>query len=203
MYVRLYRHRDQFVVIDDVDALYADRSGVRLLKCLCQTEVEKAVAWHSDARSLERHGIPREFTTRSRVVIITNDWRTLNKNVAALQDRGHVLLFQPTAAEVHAQAGKWFDNREIYDWLAANLHRIREPSLRHYVRAKELKAAGMDWTEVLAAEAENRRARLAAELLTSATYASTAARVQAFVEQGGGCRATFFNYRRKLGANKM
>ena len=54
MYAKLYRHRDQFVVIDDVDALYADRSGVRLLKCLCQTEEEKAVAWHSDARSLER-----------------------------------------------------------------------------------------------------------------------------------------------------
>ena len=35
MYVQLYRHRDQFVVIDDVDALSADRSGVRLLKCLC------------------------------------------------------------------------------------------------------------------------------------------------------------------------
>ena len=50
MYVKLYRHRDQFVVIDDVDALYADRSGVRLLKCLCQTEEEKAVAWHSDAQ---------------------------------------------------------------------------------------------------------------------------------------------------------
>ena len=103
MYVKLYRHRDQFVVIDDVDALYADRSGVRLLKCLCQTEEEKAVAWHSDASSLERQGIPREFTTKSRVVIISNDWKTLNKNVAALQDRGHVLLFQPGAAEVHAQ----------------------------------------------------------------------------------------------------
>jgi hypothetical protein len=58
MYVKLYRHRDQFVVIDDVDALYADRSGVRLLKCLCQTEEAKAVAWHSDARSVERQGIP-------------------------------------------------------------------------------------------------------------------------------------------------
>jgi hypothetical protein len=56
----------------------------------------------------------------------------------------------------------------------------------------------MDWTEVLAAESENRRVRLAAELLASAAYASTAARVQAFVEQGGGCRATFFNYRRYL-----
>ena len=43
----------------------------------------------------------------------------------------------------------------------------------------------MDWTEVLAAEAENRRARLAAELLASDAYGSTAAQVKAFVEQGG------------------
>ena len=41
-------------------------------------------------------------------------WKTLNKNVAALQDRGHVVLFQLSAAEVHQQAGKWFDDREIY-----------------------------------------------------------------------------------------
>jgi hypothetical protein len=38
--------------------------------------------------------------------------------------------------------------------FTANLHRVREPSLRHYVRARELKAAHMDWTEVLAEEAE-------------------------------------------------
>jgi hypothetical protein len=173
-----------------------DRSGVRLLKCLCQTEDEKTVAWHSDARSLERQRIPREFTTKSRVVIISNDWQTLNKNVAALQDRGHVILLQPSASEVHAQAGKWFEDEEIYGWFASNLHRVREPSLRHYVRAKELKAAGMDWAEVLAAEDENPRARLATEILASPAYDSTAARVKAFVQQGGGCRATFFNYRR-------
>ena len=198
MYVKLYRHRDEFVVIDDVDALYADRSGVRLLKCLCQTEEEKAVAWHSDARSLERQLIPREFTTKSRVVIIANDWQTLNKNVAALQDRGHVLHFEPGALEVHREAGRWFDDAEIYRWFGDNLHRVREPSLRHYVRARELKAAGMDWTAVLAAEDENKRARIAAEILESDDYASTAARVAAFVQQGGGCRATFFNYRRLL-----
>jgi len=202
MYVKLYRHRDQFVVIDDVDGLYGDRSGVRLLKCLCQTEQEKAVAWHSDARGLERQGVPREFTTKSRVVIISNDWKTLNKNVAALQDRGHVLFFQPGAAEVHRQAGAWFDDPEIYDWFAANLHRVRHPSLRHYVRARELKAAGMDWTVVLADETDNPRARLAAELLASSAYATTADRVRAFVEQGGGCRATFFNYQHRLGDNR-
>jgi hypothetical protein len=46
---------------------------VRLLKCLCQTEDEKTVAWHPDARSLERQRIPRAFTIKSRVVIISND----------------------------------------------------------------------------------------------------------------------------------
>jgi len=33
---------------------------------------------------------------------------------------------------------------------------------------------------------------------TSTDYDTTAARVRAFVDQGGGCRATFFNYRRYL-----
>jgi len=67
-------------------------------------------------------------------------WQTLNKNVAALQDRGHVLHFEPGALEVHREAGRWFDDAEIYPWFGENLHRVREPSLRHYVRAKELKA---------------------------------------------------------------
>jgi hypothetical protein len=75
--------------------------------------------------------------------------------------------------------------------------------LNNYVRAKELKAAGMDWTAVLAAEVENPRARLVAELLASAAYASTTERVRAFVEQGGGCRATFFNYKRLFGGNSI
>ncbi len=156
------------------------------------------MAWHSDARGLEKHDIPREFTTTSRVIIISNDWKTLNMNVAALQDRGHVRMFQPSAAEVHRKAGSWFDDGEIYEWFGTNLHRVREPSMRQYVRARELKAAGMDWTDVLAVEDENRGARLAAELLASDAYGSTAERVEAFVNQGGGCRATFFNQRRKL-----
>jgi len=95
-------------------------------------------------------------------------------------------------------AGTWLDDPEVYQWFAANVHRVREPSLRHYVRARESKAAGMDWAELLAAETENKRPRLAAELRGSDAHGSTAAQVKAFVEQAGGCRATFFNYRRYL-----
>ena len=38
------------------------------------------------------------------VALIGNDWKTLNADVAALEDRGHVLVFEPTALEVHRQA---------------------------------------------------------------------------------------------------
>lgn len=199
IYEKLYRCRDKFTVIDDVDSIYADRSGIRLLKCLCQTEAEKTVAWHSDARRLEHHGIPREFSTKSRVIIICNDWKTLNRNVAALEDRGHVLVFQPSAAEIHRRAGSWFKDAEIYRWFADNHQRIHGLSLRHYLRAQELKAARLDWTDVLRMQTENPRERIAAEVMADALHQTTAARVDAFEKLGGGCRATFFNYRRRLG----
>jgi len=202
MYLELYRHRDRFVVIDDVDSLYADRNGIRLLKCLCQTEELKSVAWHSTTRSLEKAGVPREFETRSRVVIISNDWRTLNRNVAALQDRGHVLLFRPTAAEVHEQARVWFRDAEILDWFAANLPRLPEPSLRLYLRAAELKRAGMDWTRIVPLTPENLRRRLLLELRADRSHPTEESRVREFVRRGGGCRATYFNYLRRLSAGR-
>src|SRR5690606_26473100 len=134
---------------------------IRLCKCLCQTDEVKSVAWHSAVRVLEKSGIPRQFETRSRVVIISNDWQTLNRNVAALQDRGHVLVFSPTAVEVHDKASRWFSDEEILDWFSNNLTRIVEPSLRLYVRAAELKRSGLEWRSLIPETPVNMRKRLA------------------------------------------
>ena len=120
-------------MIDDVDGLYAQRSGVRLRKCFCRPKRRRRWRGTPMPAASRAKRIRREFTTKSRVVIISNDWQTLNKNVTALQDRGHVLHFEPGAAEVHREAGRWFDDAEIYRWFGENLHRVREPSLRHYV----------------------------------------------------------------------
>jgi hypothetical protein len=88
---------------------------------------------------------------------------------------------------------QWFKDREpdIYEWFGKNLHCMVEPSFRHYVRAGELKAAGMVWTEVLELEEENGRAGLAAEILASDIYQTTMEKVRVFVQRGGGCRATW------------
>jgi hypothetical protein len=135
LYCQLWHQRHQPVILDDLDGLYACRDGVRLLKCLTQSEPSKQVSWHTDASTLRRAEIPQEFSTTSRVAIITNEWRTLNRDVAALQDRGHVVLFQPSAVEVHTRTAAWFWDQEIFDFLGERLHVIREASQRHYLAA--------------------------------------------------------------------
>lgn len=198
IYVELYKNRDRFVVIDDVDSLHADRNGIRLLKNLCQTEPEKRVCWQSAAKGLDKEKIPREFMTKSRVVIISNDWKSTNRNTAAVEDRGQVLLFQPTAFEVHRKAREWFQDEEIYHWIGERLAQIMEPSMRLYYRARELKQSGLDWKRIIPESIENQRARLVQELLTDDSFATQEERAKSFISRGGGCRATFFNYTKRL-----
>ena len=198
IYRQLWEHRDQSVVLDDLDSLYADRDGVRLLKCLAQTDPDKTVGWHSAAPSLKRDAIPRSFRTRSRLAILANRWRTSNADVAALQDRGHVIVFQPTALEVHQEAARWFWDQQIFDFVADHLHLIRQPSLRHYVAAWELKRAGLDWRSLVLGRCLSGKLLLVAQLKASPDYASEEARSQAFSAAGGGCRATYFNWASQL-----
>ena len=198
IYVQLYRHRDQLVVIDDVDSLHADKNGVRLLKNLCQTEPVKRVAWQTAAKGLEKEKIPREFSTTSRTVIVSNDWRSTNRNTAAVEDRGQVLVFRPTSLEVHRKVNEWFEDDEIYGWIGARLHLIREPSMRLYYRARELKRGGLNWKQILPESEGDQRTRLTLELLADDSYSTQEDRARAFITQDGGCRATFFNYAKRL-----
>ena len=110
LYLAAFEHRDQTIVLDDVDGLYRDRSAVRLLKGLCQTEPTKSISWQSNAAALDKLGVPRQFTTVSRLIVITNEWKSLNSNVGAVEDRGHIISFEPSPLEIHRHAGGWFWN---------------------------------------------------------------------------------------------
>ena len=199
IYLKLYRHLDQLVVIDDVDGLSRNRHGVNLLKCLCQTEAAKTIGWLSATRQLNAEGVPREFVTSSRVCIIANDWNlTGNSDLRAVEDRGHIIRFAPTATEVHERCREWFDDSEIYEWIGQRLDRIARPSMRLYYRAKELKAAGLDWRRTLPLNPINERRKLVVELLADPRFPTQSERVTEFARKKGGCRATYFNHLRKL-----
>jgi hypothetical protein len=198
IYCDLWRHRDEPVVLDDVDGLYADRDGIRLLKCLAQTEPVKTVGWHTDARTLQREGIPRQFTTASRVALIANEWKAFNVNVAALQDRGQVVHFLPSGLELHRRTAHWFWDQEIFDFVGQYLHLIAQPSMRHYLAAWELKQAQMDWQQLILSRCLSGKAVLVAQLKANAAFRSEEERAEAFMAAGHGCRATYFSVARKL-----
>src|SRR5262249_8589250 len=169
-----------------------------LLKALCQTEPTKTLNWHTATPILQRQEIPQQFTTTSRVALLGNDWKTLNADVAALEDRGHVLVFEPTPLEVHRQAATWFWDQEIFDFVAAQLHLVGLHSLRTYRQAWELKQAGLDWRQAVLGRCLMGPALLVARLKVDPSFSSEAARVRAFVASGGGCRATYYHHARKL-----
>jgi len=194
LYSKLYQNQNKLVVVDDVDSLYSDRSAVRLLKCLCQTEERKTVQWNSAAAG----SMPTEFQTTSRVVIIANEWKTLNENVTAVQDRGHFVFFDPSALAVHEQVRTWFQDEEILSWFESYLHLMGQPSMRQYVRAAELKSAGLDWQTMIASGFLPPKAVLVAKLKSDGQFQSEAERVEEFKRLGGGSRATYFNQAKKL-----
>src|SRR5258708_22179714 len=198
IYLQAYEHRHAPIVLDDVDGLYADRLGVRLLKALGQTERTKTVSWQSAAPPLERQGVPRQFTTTSRVALIGNDWQTLNADVAALADRGHLLLFQPSPLEVHRQAARWFWDQEIFDFVADHLHLMAQNSLRTYCHAWELKRAGLDWRQGVLGRCLTGVALAVAKLKASPDFANEAEHDRAFVPSAPGCTASYF-----LSANQL
>jgi hypothetical protein len=136
IYQEAYRHRGRALVLDDVDGLYRGADGLRLLKALRQTEPVKSVSWLTDARALQRRGIPRQFTTTSHSALIVSRWKSLHADVSALEDRAHFLFFAPSPLEVHQDAGRWFWDQEIYDFVAAHLHLMQ--SLRAYINGAEL-----------------------------------------------------------------
>lgn len=94
LYRQLWDYRDRPVVLDDLDRLYADSDCVRLLKPLCNTVREKRVSWLTN---LTTNGdLPSSFTTTSSVILIANEWKSLNPNVRALEDRAIILHFCPS-----------------------------------------------------------------------------------------------------------
>src|SRR5690242_14126459 len=128
LYCKLFRHRDALFVIDDVDDLCRDRDAVRLLKCLCQSESEKTLSWNTGTSKLAQEHVEREFTTRTRVAIIANSWKAFDMNVAAVENRGHLVFFRPSAEEVHRWVASWRRDKgvddEVYQHIGERLRLI-------------------------------------------------------------------------------
>jgi hypothetical protein len=200
MYQALYAHRDQPVVIDDLDCLCSDRGAVRLLKGVCNSDPIKRVCWRSNNSAIgdEEGKTPAEFETTSRICVITNEWVTTSENVRALEDRGIMLHFAPSPLEIHQMVSGWFDDDEVLAFIGDNLHLMPQPSIRLYQHGKELKGTEVDWRPaILALGQVDKKFRAIAELQADASFVKEEDRVKAFMRLGHS-RSTYFDRKKKM-----
>jgi hypothetical protein len=72
--------------------------------------------------------------------------------------------------------------------------------MRYYVRALELKNAGLEWQDLFLRQLLTGTKLIVARLMSDTTFASEEARAEAFQAAGHGCRATYFNIKRRIKA---
>jgi hypothetical protein len=201
LYRDLYEHRDALVILDDVDPLLGNDDGKVLLRSLTETTVTKSVSWGTRATILDSNGtpIPKSFTTKSRVFLIANDWRT-GGIFSAIESRGHKFLFKPSWAEVYKEAATWFHNQEILDYVHTHLGQMSNPDVRLLLKAQEMRRLalpGHDWREVFDPCMQMDRVDQEIARLLAVEGMSQKERVAEFVKGGFGDRATFFRRLKK------
>ena len=216
LYQTLYDFRLLPIVFNDVDTLLKEETTVSLLKCVCDTSKVKHVQWTSTHASFGT--LPKSFDSISRVLLIANSWERVNQNISALHNRGVVILFRPSAVEVHREIGEsgWFDDRDVWEFIGRNLFLMIQPDLRFYLHARNHKLAGRDWKDLTLrmlevgvdesgqTRDENEKLIFVATLLADPKYDAMLApegeREKTFQEAfpHGGSRATYHRHKMKL-----
>lgn len=199
LYRQLWEYRDQAVVLDDLDRLYADTDCVRLLKALCNTVHEKRLHWLTNL-TMNDGKLPSSFATSSRVILIANEWKSLNPNVRALEDRAIILHFCPPNEEVHRRVGEWFDDPEVYGFIERLLPLIPAVSMRHYCKGSQLRRAGLpDWrVSLLQMVVPDSRVSCLLAVQQDSSLRSEEERAAKFTATTGTSRATYFRLKARL-----
>lgn len=199
IYRGLWEHRDQPVILDDLDKLYSNPDCVRLLKPLCDSRSPKRVCWLSNATRSE-DGPPGAFETTSPVILVANEWRTVNANVRALEDRAIIVHFRPSNAAVHQEVADWCADDLVYEFIGRHLGLVPHVSMRWYAKAARLRNAGFtDWqTSVLQMMLADRDLAIVAALQSDPTLRTDAERVATFKSRAGRSRATYYRLKKRL-----
>jgi hypothetical protein len=199
LYRQLWNYRNEPIVLDDLDRLYADPDCVRLLKPLCNTVKHKRLQWLTNV-TMNDGGVPSSFTTTSSVILIANEWKSLNPNVRALEDRAIILHFNPSNQEVHRKVAEWFDDPEVYQFLGQVLAVVPSMSMRHYCKGSRLRRAGLvDWrASLLQMVVPDSRDACVVAVQHDPRLCSEQQRVEQFVAATKCSRATYFRIKSRL-----
>jgi len=172
LYSKLYHYKDakNILVFDDCDSVLLDDLSLNILKAALDTSSKRMIHWNTDSHLLRREGVPDSFEFKGGAIFITNikfdhvKSKKLRDHLEALESRCHyldltidterekILRIEQVVAECGMLAKYEFEpyqEMEVVDFVKANVHRLRELSLRTVLKVADLKHGFPDkWKSV-------------------------------------------------------
>lgn len=206
MFILGYKFKDMPIIIDDVDGLLNNDETISLLKMFCETNPSKEIAWLTTHNLLSQLRIPLRYETKSKVCILTNDFKELTKKISALKDRGWYIQFEPSDSEILTkikeimeEVGKdisYEEKIEIFN-LIKDYSKFCDFSLRTFVKGvqlcRECKNKGVNWKEILLNDLKiNPKLVLINTILQD--YPEESNRINAW-EENGFSKRSYYDYK--------
>jgi hypothetical protein len=161
LYSKLYQYSDKknILVFDDCDSVLLDDLSLNILKAALDTSKKRMIHWNTDSRLLRSEGVPNSFEFKGGAIFITNikfdhvKSRKLKDHLEALESRCHyldltidterekLLRIQQVITEcgmLDSYALTDLHKLEVVEFVRANVHRLRELSLRTVLKIADL-----------------------------------------------------------------
>ena len=171
LYCKLFEFadKDNVVVFDDCDSIFADELSLNILKAALDSKKKRTIHWNTDSHKLKAEGVPASFDFQGSAIFITNvkfdnvRSKKLRDHLEALESRCHYIdLTIDTDREKMLRIQQIVDDgmlkeysftpeqeAEIVDFVDINKDRLRELSLRTVVKISDLvKAFPQDWEKM-------------------------------------------------------
>lgn len=209
MFILGYKYKNLPIIIDDCDGLLNSEETVSLLKMFCETIETKEIAWLTTHNLLNQLSIPQRYETKSKVCILTNDFKELTKKISALKDRGWHIEFKPSDEEILNKIKEiipqttsklsYEEKLKIFN-LIKTYSKFCEFSLRTFVKGiqlyEECKNKEVDWEKILLNDLKiNPKLVLLSGLLEN--NSEDKARIKEWENQGFSKRS-FYDYKNLL-----
>jgi hypothetical protein len=171
LYCKLFNYadKDNVLVFDDCDSIFADELSLNILKAALDSKKNRTIHWNTDSFKLRNEGVPDSFTFKGGAIFITNlkfdkSKGKVREHLMALESRCHyidltidtdrekMLRIQQIVKDGMLNEYKLAEDvvQDIVDFVDINKNRLRELSLRTILKVADLAKAFPDKWEAMA-----------------------------------------------------
>src|SRR5210317_918398 len=180
LYCKLYKYadKDNVIVFDDCDSIFADELSLNILKAALDSKKNRRIHWNTDSFKLRNEGVPDSFEFKGSAIFITNikfdnvKSKKMRDHLEALESRCHYIDLAIDTDREKLLRIKQITNdgmldeyalgdevvQEIVDFIDINKKRLRELSLRTVLKVADLAKAFPTKWEAMAENTVMRRA---------------------------------------------